>query len=313
MKKRIVWLLVILILTVSCIYLLIPAKIVISRTIIAKAHINGEFRNISGQDKWENWWRDSDGKPHVKDGPFTYNGTEFRITKYQNNAVGIEIDQAGLKMQSILYLISLDHDSTGTTWRCEIAAGNNPLTRLLKYNQALKISKNMDGILQNLQQFISNPKNVYGISIYKTSTRDTALLSAKFISTTYPTTAKIYGYLNVLERNIQKQKGRITGLPIMNVRNLDSGYFETQVAIPTDRLLENDGEIFYRRMIPGNFLCADVKGGPFTIQEAIQKMDIYLHDYNKTQMAKPFEQFVTNRLNEPDSSNWITRIYQPIM
>jgi hypothetical protein len=313
MKKLIVWLLVILILTVSCIYIFIPAKIVISRIIIAEAQINGVFRNINQEDKWEKWWRDSDGKPHVKGEPFTYNGSVFHLTKYENNVVGIEIDQKGLKLQSQLFLVSFNPDSTGTTWKCEIPASNNPLTRLLKYNQALKISKNMHEILQNLKHFISSPQNVYGFTIYKTSTRDTTMLSAKFISTSYPTTTEIYGYLNVLERNIQKQKGKITGFPILNVRDLDSMHFETQVALPTDRLLENNGEIFYRRMVPGNFLCADVKGGPNTIQEAMLQMNFYIQDFNKSKMAKSFEQLVTNRLNEPDTSKWITRVYQPIV
>ena len=256
---------------------------------------------------------DSDGKPHVKGQPFSFNGLVFRLTKYEHNAVGIEIEERDLKIQSLLTLVSFNPDSTGTKWQCEIPAGNNPVKRLLKYNQAMKISKTISQILQNLKSFVSNPQNVYGISVYKTSTRDTLLLSARYISKTYPTTAEIYHYLDLVEKNIQEQKGRVSGFPIIDIRNPDSDQFEIQVAIPTDRLLKNNGEMFYRRMVPGNFLCADVKGGPYTIQEAFQQMSFYVVDYNKSKIAKPFEQLVTNRLKEPDTSKWITHIYQPVI
>lgn len=312
MKKLFGWLLVILILTVSCIYIFIPSKISISKIIIANAPINSVFRNINQEIKWEKWWRDSDGKPHVKGDSFMYNGSVYRLTKYESNAVGIEIESKDVKLQTELFLVSFSTDSTGMNWQCEIPAGNNPFTRLSKYNQALQLSKNMAGVLQNLKQFFANPKNAYGIDIFKTSTRDTTMLSAKFNSATYPTTAEIYRYIQTLEINIQKQKGKITGLPIMNIRNLDSGGFETQVAIPTNRLLKNEGKTFYRRMVPGNFLSAEVTGGVYTVQEAEKQMNFFAQDFKKSKMAMPFEQLVTNRLNEPDTLKWITRIYLPI-
>src|ERR1700685_652871 len=100
MKKWIVWLLVITILTISCIYFFIPSKIVISSVTAAQATIYGEYRYMNQEEKWEKWWRDSDGKSHVKGEPFTYNRTTFRITKHANNITGIELEQGDLKLQS---------------------------------------------------------------------------------------------------------------------------------------------------------------------------------------------------------------------
>ncbi|HCL84759.1 MAG TPA: hypothetical protein DIC22_12330, partial [Chitinophagaceae bacterium] len=74
-----------------------------------------------------------------------------------------------------------------------------------------------------------------------------------------------------------------------------------------------DGKVFYRRMVPGNFLCAEVKGGPFTVNEAVKQLDFFLQDHNKTQIAIPFQQLITNRLSEPDTSKWITRVYLPVV
>lgn len=313
MKKWMVWLLVLFILALFSIYFFIPAKIAISRIIMARVTLNGEFRNISQQDKWEKWWHDADGKSHVLNEPFTFNGTTFRLTQIQNNIAGIEVEQDGLKLQSILHLISLTTDSTATQWQCELPAGNSPWSRLSAYYKAVEISKNMKGVLLNLKSFISDPKNVYEFTIFRTSILDTTMLSARFTSTAYPTTADIYSYCDVLNRSIQKQKGAVTGFPLIHVRKPDNDSFEIQVALPTNRKLENDGKVFYRRMVPGNFLCAEVKGGPFTVNEAVKQLDFFLQDHNKTQIAIPFQQLITNRLSEPDTSKWITRVYLPVV
>jgi len=313
MKKWIVSLGVVLILTVLCIYIFIPANIVISRIMTAEVTIGGEFRQLDQEAKWEKWWLDSDGKPHVKGEPFRYNGAVYRLIGRENNIVGIEISQDGLVLKSLLHLVSFKMDSTGSVWTCQIPSGRNPINRVRNYRKALAVSNNMHAILQNLKVFVSNPQNVYQFSIFKTSTKDTTMLSARYISKTYPTTNEIYEYLKVVEKSIQKQHGRISGYPMLNTRTLDSGRFETQVAIPTNRWLDNDGEVFSRRMVPGNFLCAIVKGGPAAIRNATDQLNNFLHDNNKDQIAKPFEQLVTNRITEPDTSKWITRVYLPVI
>lgn len=100
---------------------------------------------------------------------------------------------------------------------------------------------------------------------------------------------------------------------MMNIRESGNGGYETQVAVPTDRLLQNDGKIHYRRMVPGNFMVSEVQGGPFTISEAMKQLDYYISDYKKTVMAKPFQTLVTNRLTETDTAKWLTKIYIPVM
>ncbi len=70
---------------------------------------------------------------------------------------------------------------------------------------------------------------------------------------------------------------------------------------------------YFRRMVPGYFIVSEVKGGPFTIGEAVKQLDFYISDYKKTVMAKPFQTLVTNRLTETDTSKWITKISIPVM
>jgi len=313
MKKWVVWLLAIIVLTVGCIYFLIPAKIVISNISTARATITGEFRYIGQEENWEKWWRDASGASHVKGSPFEFNGTVFRLNKQLTNIAGIEIEQKNLKFQSAIHLISFNKDSTGASWECDINAGNNPLNRVRSLMAATKIKKDMAGVLKNLTTYVSDLKNVYGLTISRTSTKDTTMLTASFLSAAYPTIPQIYSFFDTVENSIKRQRGTKTGSPMLNVREAENGGFETQVAIPTDRLLKNDGKIHFRRMVPGYFIVSEVNGGPFTIREAVKQLDYYISDYKKTVMAKPFQTLVTNRLTETDTSKWITKIHIPVM
>jgi hypothetical protein len=313
MKKWIVWLFVILVLTIGCIYLFIPAKIVISGLNTALVTTNGAYRFISEEEKWQQWWRNEKGKPHVSGEPFSYNGSVFRLYKHANNVAGIEILRNDKKLLSLLHLISFSLDSTGIIWSCEMPVSNNPIVRIVNYKNAVEIKKNMAGVMKAFTSFISDPHNVYGITIFRTSTTDTTLLSARFVSKAYPTTPELYQYFSELEKSVRKQKGKIAGAPMMNIRQLEDRSFETQVAIPTDRFLENDGKIEGRRMVPGNFISSEVHGGLYTINKGIEQMNYFISEYNKSQIANPFQVLVTNRLTEPDTTKWITKLYIPVV
>lgn len=313
MKKWIVWLIGLVVLTVGCIYLLIPANIDISCISSAKATLSAEFRYISREESWERWWRNAGGQGHTRGQGFEYNGTIFRLTGQDHNFVHIEVEHGGLKLETILTLISFSKDSTGTVWHTALKAGNNPLKRISTRRTAVRIKKDMSAVLQNLTSYVSETKNVYGLSIQRTSIRDTTMLTASFVSGRYPSIAEIYGFFDTLEKSIRRQHGLNSGAPMLNVRQLDGGGYETQVAIPTNRLLENDGKVHYRRMVPGNFMATEVQGGPLTIDQAMKQMEVYISDYQKIVMAKPFQVLVTNRLTETDTAKWITKIYFPVV
>jgi hypothetical protein len=313
MKKWILWFFVIVVLGVASIYIFIPAKIVITNISSAEATITGEYRYISQEENWEKWWRDADGKSHNKGEPFTYGTNEFRIGKRSYNAVGIDIRQKGMDIPSSINLISYVIDSTGAVWSCEMPSTFNPFTRLRNYLSAREIKKNMTGVMNVFSAFISKPGNVYGMTIYKTTVHDTLMVSARFMSPEYPTTAQLYGYFDTLKQSVVKQKGMPVGFPIMNLRKMPDGSFETQTGIPTNRLLKNDGKILALRMPPGLFMTADIRGGAYTVDEAMKQLELFIQEYNRVKIATGFQILITDRRREPDTSKWITKIKIPIV
>jgi hypothetical protein len=313
MKKWIVWLLVILVLGIAAIYIFIPPKIVITNISSAEATISGEFRYIGQEENWEKWWRDENGKSHVKGEPFTYGNYQYHITKQAYNSVGVEIERSGNKIPSTISLVSYSLDSTGAIWVCEISAPINPVARLRIDLNASEMKKSMTSVMKVFSAFISNPKNVYGMTIYKTTVHDTLMVSARFISPTYPTAIQLYSYFDTLKQAISKQHGTAVGFPIMNLRKMPDGEFETQTGMPTNRLLKNDGKILAIRMPPGLFLTSDIRGGTYSVDEAVKQLELFVTEYSRIKIATGFQILITDRRNEPDTTKWITQIKIPIV
>ena len=171
----------------------------------------------------------------------------------------------------------------------------------------------MTGVMRVFSAFISKPKNVYGMTIYQTTVHDTLIVSARFTSPQYPTTAQLYGYFDTLKQMIIKQKAMPVGFPIMNIRKMPDGSFETQAGMPTNRMLKNEGKIVAMRMPPGLFITADIRGGAYTVDEGMRQLELFLQEYNRTKVATAFQILITNRMQEPDTTKWITKIKIPIV
>jgi hypothetical protein len=105
-----------------------------------------------------------------------------------------------------------------------------------------------------------------------------------------------------------------TGNPMLNVHTTDSINYLTRVAIPIDKRLPSVKNIEHKWMMGGGkILVAEVRGGPSSINNALRQMENYIHDYGRTVPAIPFQSLVTDRLNLPDTTKWITKIYYPVM
>ena len=93
---------------------------------------------------------------------------------------------------------------------------------------------------------------------------------------------------------------------------MDSGLYKTQVAVPVNVVIPQNKLYLIKRMVPGKILVGQVTGGTYTAAEAIKQMGIFMSDNNFSSPAIPFESLVTNRMQEPDTSRWVTKIYYPV-
>jgi hypothetical protein len=130
----------------------------------------------------------------------------------------------------------------------------------------------------------------------------------------YPSTAMVYSLVDELRTYISSQGARETGFPMLHIFTDDSVNYLLKVAIPVDKKLPDAGTISYRWMLGGgNILITEVKGGKNEISKAYRQIELYISEHKRVAPAIPFESLVTDRRQQPDSSQWITRIYYPVM
>ena len=127
-----------------------------------------------------------------------------------------------------------------------------------------------------------------------------------------PLKANIYNLIGNLRKYINLKDAKETNYPMLHINKINDTAFKTMVAVPVNKYLEGNGKIFNKRFVPWKVLTAEVKGGTYTVNEAIDQMAIYRSDYQIQAMALPFASLVTDRSEEPDTLQWITRIYTPI-
>ncbi|MES2004927.1 MAG: GyrI-like domain-containing protein [Bacteroidota bacterium] len=316
MKKLFFSFVVIAAIFIAAVYLLIPSKITIASAAIVKTTDIGAERFVIDETQWGLWWNygSSDSETTQKTGStvFTTNRYRFQQTSKFYKSVDISISKADQTIASKLVIIGLATDSTGIEWKCQLEPGNNPFARIVQYMNARRIKQTMDSVLANLKRFLVNPENVYGIKIEKNFLKDTLYVSTKQQLPAVPSNKEIYGLIETVKNYIVQHGTQPTGSPIYNVTQMDKDRYQLMVAVPTDKALPENGTFAMKFMVKGSFMISEVVGGDATVLASSQKLQQYFQDFHKTSMAMNFTMLVTDRMLQPDSSKWVTKLYMPV-
>jgi hypothetical protein len=301
MKKFFAVLLLFIVVAIACIYIFIPSNITVSAITLANAPVGSVYRYMNN----ENTWREK----------FATDNSLFKqctINSTVQNAVDVTLHNNNDTINTKLILIFPGGDSTIIHWDCSLAAGMNPFSRLHAYTKAVEIKKNMDSILYKLKSLTSDPANIYGLHINKGSVKNTTLISTKVMLDHYPSTNEIYSLVNKLNDYAVRSGALITDNPMYNATTLEKDTIRLMVALPVNKSLPQNKSIIPVKMVPGNFLITQVSGGEGTVRNALIQLHNFVSDNGITPMAIPFSYLITNRVDEPDTSKWMTQIYMPV-
>lgn len=301
----------------SFVYTLIPQKISVTALKSATCTLNGAERMVFYTDKWTRWWP---GKVSPQPNPSGSSSPVFifRDFKYTPGIVSLNLIEVNIICNNMLFetelmILPLNSNSVQLEWKCkEIEASKNPIARIKQYRTASKIKKNLDLVLDSLRSFLERAENIYGMKVNTTKVKDSILVATKFVTPSYPTTAEIYSAVKKLKRCIEQEQAAENNFPMMHVQSTDSNHYETMIAIPVNKQLPERNNTMVKRMVLGNILEAQIKGGVATVRSAMQQLENYRRDYNLQSPAIPFALLVTDRSIEADTTKWITRIYYPI-
>ena len=287
-------------------YFLIPSQIDVSIAAKIGCNRNAASRIINNQ--WDEVLNKNLNSNNAT------NGYSYTVSKQLYSAANIRVNNGNADYSTDLVLLPLNHDSTLLKWSTTIRQGNNPIQKLIAYYNAYTLKQNMTEVTQQLRRFLESTQSVYHYNITHTTLTDTVLISTKILCNVYPSTAQIYALVQGLRQYINEQDAYATNYPMLNVTKTDSGFI-TMVGIPTSRQLPAKGNFYPKRLIPypDKILTTQVIGGTSSILNAYRQIELYMLDHSLEAPVIPFEQMITDRSKERDTSKWVTKIFYPIV
>jgi len=311
MKKWLIAFLLVLAVTIISIYFLLPSAITVVETTAVKCPEAAVVRYLSDSSRWLKWWPKEKGSDRAS---LTFKGTRYHLSKIMYNAYDILLTDGKDSNTTRIILLPFGRDSVTIKWQASVLAGKSPYKKISNYFSAREKAQQLREILQRFSTYMQDPRNIYGYDLKLTTLTDTTLIATKITTPDYPDTKRIYELVGLLKNYATSNGAKITNYPMLNVRKDANGYL-TMVALPLDRELKGEGDLFTKRMIiiKDNTLLLEVHGGIQTVQNAFGELGNYMQDHNYGSPAIPFESLVTDRSMEPDTSKWVTRIFAPIM
>lgn len=308
MKKWILFFCLFLLVSTASVYFFIPAKQNFSYATIITNTKDGASRIILDENKWQYWWP---GKKE-NDTIYSYKNYNYRIRRVMLNSLDITVFNTTDSSKGSLQITESGIDSAGLIWTSAFNFSANPLERLIQYKRSYEIKSNIRNFLNDLTNYFDKQENIYGMKVVEGRVTDSSLISVKETFPHYPTTEEIYAMVQSLRDYIHKKGGEESNYPMLNVHFTGAGRYETIVAIPTRKDLPSEGKFLLKKMILGYILKAEVKGGIYTVMRGEKELENYANDHKKMSPAIPFETLVTNRLQEKDTTKWITGLYYPV-
>lgn len=306
MKKWILISCVIILLVITILYFLIPTAQDFSYQVTVNCPEPAVARQITNNNKWA-WWP---GKK--EDSMYTYKNYNYKIEKILYNGIEATVSNNTDSLKGTLQFLYYGTDSTQFQWTSKYIFPANPFKRFQQYIRQRKLKTNVESLLGDIKEYFGKEENVYGMKIVKQRVTESSLISVKETFSHYPTIQEIYNLIGSIKEYIRKMGNEEADHPMLHVEQYDSTIFEAMVAIPTRTELPSEGKFRLKKMVLGNILMAEVKGGIYTIMKGEQELNNYVYDHKKSSPAIPFQSLVTNRFSEPDTSKWITRLYYPI-
>ncbi len=293
-------------------YFILPADNSFSKKVYIKTTVNAADRFFFNENNWIKWWPvDLQNNLTLNNKKDNGNNYLYSLKKKMYSSINIGIKKNETEFNTIANLFRINKDSITITWDFQIEQSKNPVTKIMNYFYAKTLKKNSIKILEHLKSFLEKDENIYGLTIRQIMVTDTSLIAKRYTSLTYPSTEIIYGLIQQLKTYVSKNNAIQTDSPMLHIK-YDSGYYKTMVALPVNKELNGNDSILLKRMFPGKILVTQITGGTYSTRNAFRQLDIYIDDYHLSSPAIPFESLVTNRIEQPDTSKWITKIYYPI-
>lgn len=298
MRKIIVSILAILVLSLAAVYLLIPNQLVIKGSQMVYQPSTSVIRGMMQTSKWTEWM--------PKD-------IDLKATSSLVATIQTALNQDGIKVPVEFSIVNGENNNSIICFETNMDNSQwSPISRVQYFIFSKSIENKLNKVLSAASNYYNYSKGVYGFDIIETKVKDSSLITIDQTLKDTPNLVQIYQLVDQLTAYINIQNGKAKGAPMVNITKVDADEVYTQVAIPIEKDISVNGEFSIKKMVLGNLLSVKVQGDQTKVNEAFEATKQYINDKQKYAPAIPFIIYNTNRLLEKDPRLWISTINYPI-
>lgn len=294
-----VMLIFLLLLFLGSLYLFIPSVLQVTSIVSVKCNPDGAARILGEDSSWRNRWQGG-----------RVSGYNYELRGKNILEMNILVKRGIDSVLSRLTILTIG-DSIALQWRYRCKTSVNPFRRVQQYNQAVHNKDMMDTVLGRIRVFLGDSRNIYGIAMLDSMSRDSALLIIRLQTAAYPSTAEIYGALAKIRAYAKAEGARVINYPLLHV-SAENGVYKSIAGLSVDRRLKGTDLIEPKRYVPWRIVVGEVNGGVYTAEQAMVRLQEYISDSRRAAMGLPFQSLVTERDREPDTTRWVTRVVQAV-
>ena len=298
MRKIVLLLTTILVLSVVAIYLLVPKQFIIKGTQAVNQSAPSVIRGMMQTNKWSEWM--------PKEAKLNLTGTMVATiqTELILDEVKVPVEFSIIDDTSTNAIIGFETSMENTNW--------SPIAKVQNYLFAKKIQAQLDLILSAAGNYYNSIKGVYGFDIQETNVQDSSLIALDQVLMDTPSLVQVYEMISQIEQYIAAQKVKIKNDPMVNITRINQDEVFTQVAIPIEKDIQVKPPFSLKKMVLGKLLSVSVTGDANTVNNALLATKQYLGDKKRTSPAIPYVIYNTNRIKEPDAQKWKSTINYPV-
>ena len=287
----------------------IPEKETYSYRTAFKCTNNSAIRLLHDSIQWKKWWVGKQESNSI----YSFNNRNYHFQQMTLPGIEAKTSIGDDSVSSFFHVYPYNVDSSHFEWSYVFAYSSNPFTKIKQYLELRSLKKDFKQFLVAAKPFFEDEKNTYGMKIETQRVKDSTLISLKKTFDHYPTTEEVYSLVTDVKNYIKAKGGEESNAPMLNIFSTTDNQYDVMVGIPTKADVAEEAPFIRKKMILGYILVGDVKGGMVTVAAAEKRMADYAFDHQRTAPAIPFQSLITNRMQEKDTSKWVTRIYYPVL
>ena len=330
-KKIVVALITIVIITIAIGYLFFPGHVEINRSVLIlrpQAEVFDYINDLQNFNSWSPWYRKDTLAHYAFSGPtagrgaiLSWESTNGEVGKGSLTISGSSPDSIiqlklgfgkGSNALSEFKIISID-EATEVSWKLSVEPGANPFFRILSSFMKKRVGADFEEGLNNLK--LNLEKNA--------SLQHTLLLVEKVqLPLTYylfveakaeaKNIAAVLGLdFAKIANEIKKQGLTVAGAPFV-IYNTPGPEFEMDIALPVGTPGQTSGEVKSATMNAGKALIARFFGPYDQTRKAHEAINAYAKDNQLVISGSPWETYITDPVVEKDTAKWETDVYYPI-